>query len=144
MAAGLCTARCCFCWNCHLNIFSNLRCIISGVGSFLVLFFKIACLECIDTQLGPSEYRVADAIFYSWLDFVHEDPGTQLEMKLYWSAFLKTTVLFCSVVHPSLNVRSNSTSNLKMPSMQGSLLCSTCVESSWDFSGINKFLKATC
>lgn len=33
---------------------------------------------------------------------------------------------------------------LKMPSEQGSLLCSMCVESLWDSSGINKFLKAAC
>lgn len=59
---------------------------------------------------------------------MHEDPGTQLEMKLYWSAFLKTAVLFCSVMHLSRNVGSNAISALKVPSVQGSLPCFTCVE----------------
>lgn len=52
-AAGLCTARCCFCWNCHLSKFINLRCIVSGVSWFLVLSFKIAHPEYRDTHLNP-------------------------------------------------------------------------------------------
>lgn len=79
--------------------------------------------------LEPPKYRVADAVLYSWLNFMHVDPGTQLEMKLYWGAFLKTTVLFCNGVHLSFKVGSISTSTLKVPSVQGSLPCSMHVES---------------
>lgn len=72
---------------------------------------------------------VAGASFYSWLDFMHEDPGTQLEIKLYWSAFLKIAVLFCNVMCLSLKVGSSSSSALKVPSLRVCLPCFTRVES---------------
>lgn len=67
-------------------------------------------------------------ISYSWPDFIYDDLGSQLAVKLSWSTFLETAVFFCCVLHLSLEAGLSSTSALKMPSEQGSLLCSKCVE----------------
>lgn len=99
-------------------------------------------------MLGPSlglpECRVGGSFLTHGQISYNEDPGSQLAVKLSWSTFLETAVLFCCVLHLSLEAGLSSASTLKMPSEQGSLLCSICVEGLWDCSGINKLLKAAC
>lgn len=111
-----------------------------GFGFYLLRLHTLS----VGTLIWTPRVQSSRFVSYSWPDFMYEDPGPQLAVKLSWGTFLKTTALFCCVLHLSLKAGLNSAPALKMPSEQGSLLCSVCVESLWDSSGINKFLKAAC
>lgn len=111
-----------------------------GFGFYVLRLYTLS----VETFIWSPDMQSGRLISYSWPDSIYEDPGSQLAVKLSWGTFLETTVLFCCVLHRSLEAGLSSTSTLQIPSEQGSLLRSVCVESLWDSSGINKLLKAAC
>lgn len=110
-----------------------------GFGFYLL---RLLHSLSVGTLIGTPRVQSRRFISYSWLDFIYEGPGTQLAAKLSWSTFLETTALFSCVLYLSLETGLNSTSGLKVPSEQGSLLCSVLrvVRFQWN----QKLLKAAC
>lgn len=110
-----------------------------GFGFYLL---RLLHSLSVGTLIGTPRVQSRRFISYSWLDFIYEGPGTQLAAKLSWSTFLETTALFSCVLYLSLETGLDSTSGLKVPSEQGSLLCSVLrvVRFQWN----QKLLKAAC